>query len=121
MLYDYTCGEGHRHELVRPLGTDSVPCPRCGADAERSHIHRFDVVGPTVDTRGQTRRFVEAIGEMEYGFTSEEAKDGTSIERPDMWAPVMARTREKIKRGELDVKEIRKNREGGIARNVRLG
>ena len=107
------------HELVRPLGTDIVSCPSCGAEAERSHVHHFDVVGSTVDTRGDTRRFIEATAEMEHGYNRVEAETGERVQRPDVWSPVEARVRAKLKHGELDMKAF-PPREGGALKNVRL-
>ena len=112
MLYDYRCQAGHVYELVRPLGTDFVACPACGAEAERSHVHMFDVVGPTVDTRGMSRRFLEALREREHGFKKAEAEVGHPIPRPNDWAVPKAKAAAKLKHGELDVKNIRRHTKG---------
>lgn len=101
MLYDYTCRQGHTVELVRPLGTDHVSCPICGVIASRSHVHRFDVVGPTVDTRGMVRRFLDASNAREEMIQKAEAA-GQRVERPNDWAAPKARAEAKMKRGELD-------------------
>lgn len=110
--YDYTCGAGHVTELVRPIGTDFVACPRCGSDAERSHVHLFDVVGPTVDTRGMARRFSEAMTERDHLAHKIEASTGVPVQMPDDWAGPKAKALAKLKHNELDVKSIRKSTEG---------
>lgn len=120
MLYDYRCEAGHVHELVRPLGTDTVACPACGEMAERSHIHHSHVIGPTVNTLGQRSLFLEGMSEMEYGFKTAEAQTGETIPRPNMLDPIWARAKEKVRRGEVDKKAIRKNYEGAALKNVRL-
>lgn len=114
--YDYSCGAGHVTELVRPIGTDFVACPRCGAGAERSHVHHFDVVGPTVNTLGMARRFVESLSEREHGYQKAEASIGEAIPRPNDWAGPKAKALAKLKHGELDVKAVRKNTQGEVIR-----
>ena len=106
-LYDYRCPDGHRVELVRPMGTDTVACPSCDGVAYRSRVHHFDVVGPTVDTRGMARRFVEAHAEREHEYSKAEAAVGNSIERPNDWAVPEARAAARVERGEVNPATIK--------------
>lgn len=106
-IYEYDCPAGHRMELVRPIGTEHVQCGPCadvGVDgvAVRSHIHHFDVVGPTVDTRGMARRFTEASQEREAVFAKVERETGQSVARPDDIGPARAEARARLYHGELD-------------------
>jgi putative FmdB family regulatory protein len=36
-IYEYDCGQGHRHELMRHIGERDAPtvCPECGQPAYR--------------------------------------------------------------------------------------
>ena len=99
-LYDFTCPSGHVNELLRPIGTDDAPCPRCGARARRSQVHRFDVVGPTVDTRGMYRRFCEASDEMGHATQKLEASLGRPVQGPRLWQQSKRRWREMQRVGE---------------------
>lgn len=102
-LFDYTCPRGHVHELVRPLGTEGVPCPTCGQAATRSHVHRFDVRGPTVDTRGMFRRFNEATHELDHAATRIEANTGAPVATPSYYRMARARANAMIAAGEAPV------------------
>ena len=93
-LYDYTCQRGHRQELIRPIGTEGVPCPACGGAAIRSHVHHFDVVGPTVDSRGLYRRYTEASAEISYAATKQ------GVPGPRLWPQTKRRVKQMIAAGE---------------------
>lgn len=112
--YDYTCGAGHVTELVRPIGTDFVACPRCGSDAERSHVHHTEIIGPTVNTLGMARRFTEAMSERDHAWATAEAKTGMPVPKPDDWASPKAKALAKLKHNELDVASIRKRTQGEV-------
>ena len=34
-LYDFRCGNGHVHEALTPVGTESVECPDCREPAKQ--------------------------------------------------------------------------------------
>lgn len=99
-LYDYTCPDGHTHEFVRPLGTEAVACATCRQEATRSRVHRIDVVGPTVDTRGMYRRFTEATSEMDHAATRVEQTTGRAVASPPLWQVAKSRAKEMQRRGE---------------------
>ena len=106
--YEYRCDRGCTTDLVRPLGTEVTPCPSCGARATRTHAPTaFDVVGPTVDTRGMFRRFEEAVAEREHGYEKHETNTGEAVARPDDWSAAKAVARERVRRGEVDPKIAR--------------
>jgi hypothetical protein len=107
-LYDFRCDLGCNSEVVRPIGTEVIPCPNCGVRACRTHVpSRFDVVGPTVDTRGMARRFAEAVDEREHGFAQIEARTGEAYLRPDDWSRPKAKAKERARRGEIDPAMVR--------------
>lgn len=62
-LYEYRCEDGHRTELVRPIGFDDESC-WCGKPSKRGHVHRVISREPEVDLRGMYRRFNEASQEI---------------------------------------------------------
>jgi hypothetical protein len=99
-LYDFTCVRSHRTELVRPIGTEWIDCPVCGLTASRSHVHRFDVVGPTVDSRGLYRRFSEASDEIGYATSKLEATLERPVQGPQLWQRTKARVKEMQRVGE---------------------
>lgn len=120
-LYTYSHPGCPSFDRVRPIGTDWAECPTCGNDdARRHHINHFDVVGPTVDTRGMSRRFVEAVAEREHIYETAEQRSGMTIERPDDWAIPEARAAEKLRRGEVDTAVLKRTTEYHVERDVSL-
>ena len=107
-IYDYGCAQGHVTELVRPIGTAMIPCPTCGERAFKSEVHHFDVVAPTVDTRGMYRRFTEAVSEREDAYGRAEADLGQPLPRPDDWAVAKARAAAMAYHGEIDVAQVKR-------------
>ena len=99
MLYTFNCACGSQ-DLVRPLGTEAVLCTVCGSEALRQHVYHFDVVGPTVDTRGLYRRYSEASAEMGYREARHEANTGQPVQGPRLWQQSKRRFREMQRVGE---------------------
>lgn len=99
-LFDYRCPDGHVHELVRSSSQEGLPCPTCGKAATRSHVHRFDVVGPTIDSRGMYRRYTEASQEIDHKATRIEEDRGVTLQTPNLWKAGKARANAMAKAGE---------------------
>ncbi len=107
--YEFRCDRGCTSMAVRPIGTEVTPCPTCGARSTRTHRPMpFDVVGPTVDTRGMARRFTEAAAEREHTIQRFERDTDSVIQRPNDWAAPLARARAKLAHGEIDVQAVRR-------------
>ena len=102
-LFDYRCPDGHTHELVRHRGVEEIPCPTCGKAAVRSHVHRFDVRGPTVDTRGMFRRYQEASAELNHDATAIEQSTGQPVATPNYYELARARANAMVAAGEAPV------------------
>lgn len=99
--------KGHVSELVRPLGTIGVPCPVCGAAAIKSEVHHIDVVGPTVDTRGQFKRMMEASSEIDHAYTKVEQDRGVKLQSPSIYSQAKQKAHAMISAGEADSFKIR--------------
>lgn len=90
-LYEFACGR-HITEAVRPMGTEFIKCPTCDHNAWRTHRPtHFQVVGPTVDTRGMFRRYTEATQEIDHAATTVEANTGEAAPAMPMWTAAQAR------------------------------
>lgn len=110
-LYEFTCKCGTR-ELVRPLGTESVPCVVCDTEAIRWRIYRFGgMLPPSTDVIGLHRRFVEAAAEREDVYRKIERETGETPERPDDWGPAHSRAHARLQAGELDKKAVQRDME----------
>ncbi len=60
-LYDYRCPNGHRVELIRPIGVNTVQCS-CGVDAERRTVNRVAHIGRAVVPHAQ-RNYRQSFSE----------------------------------------------------------
>ena len=88
-LYSYSCPGGHLTEARREYGDVTIPCPRCGAQAQRASVYRFSVSGgPQPKYRLSEAR--EAAAEANYYHERMENDRGHSIPR----IPVEALARE---------------------------
>lgn len=89
-LYLYGCGDGHRSEALRPVGTESIPCPECGAPTRRVYGYSLALTQPEPDTRGMFRRFSEASQELEHrGYRG-----------PNLWQRAKRRAEAMVEAGE---------------------
>ena len=100
-LYRFRCSCGLTAERLASMGTEQIQCPVCGSTAAREHVYRFDVVGPTVDTRGKFRRYQEASAEMEY------AEQKTGVPAPKIWPLTKRRVKEMNRRFEAPYRRER--------------
>lgn len=99
-LYEFACGQ-HMTEVVRPVGTEFIVCPRCQHNAWRTHRPtHFQVVGPTVDTRGMFRRYTEATQEWDHAVSKVEQSVGHEINTGNLWAEGKARAQAMHQAGE---------------------
>ena len=105
-LYDYTCPDGHRTELVRPIGTEFAQCG-CGKVAHKSQAHRVRAAQPATDTRGMFRRFTEAATEMDHAYTKVETDRGITLESPPLWKAAKAKAAAMVAAGEGETHAIR--------------
>jgi putative FmdB family regulatory protein len=68
--YDYLCAEGHTHERIVPVGTDTATCPDCGALAPRQSIYQVSVGGFTPVPYDQRPLYVDralnAMGDIQH-------------------------------------------------------
>ncbi len=102
--YEFRCVRGCVSDLVRPLGTEQAACPFCGEPAARTHApSRFDVIGPTVDTRGMFRRWQEATSEIDHGASKIEANTGEPVQTPNFWKQAKQKAAAMVAAGEAPV------------------
>lgn len=90
-LYTFRCVDGHVNDLVRPIGTEQVECPRCSLQAWRSRVNRIAIGKPEVDSRGLYRRFTEATAEIDHAATKIEQSTGTEVQTPSLWKRAKAK------------------------------
>ncbi len=93
-LYDYSCRAEHTTEAVRGYDIESIPCPSCGADAQRSGFNLVSSVireGATrvKDAKGKylVSDFQEASQELDHAAK----RDG--VELPNIYKAGVAEAR----------------------------
>lgn len=98
-IYDFECTRGHRTEARQGYDVSQIPCPLCGADAERLVVHRVHIGGgPT--TKFRLTEYQEAAQEADYYHGKMENDRGREIPR----IPVATIAAEKARRQGAKVK-----------------
>jgi isopenicillin N synthase-like dioxygenase len=84
-LYDFSCSGGHVEEHIVPTTVRRRDCGSCDRPSLRQFSSQIAVVGPTTDTRGMYRRYVEASAEIDHAATKYEHDSGKAATLPNLW------------------------------------
>ena len=106
-LFDYRCGCGRRAELLQPFGGRPTFCLVCEEPMQRVWSKAAMHHKPAFDTEGLMRRFGEYAQERDGVYADVERREGQPVGRPvDPWDVADARARERVRRGEVDLREL---------------
>lgn len=99
-LYDYTDAFGHTTESREGIETVSIPCPICGAIANRHQVYREQFMqaetGPTGGKKNEippsdmrlgqdVSDFVEASGEVDDIYDRHHRETGVQLQKPNFF------------------------------------
>lgn len=104
-IYVFGCSQGHRSEVIRPVGTTENACPHCGEVCGRVYGYSMALTQPETDTRNLFRRFQEASSEIDYRAGQVESRTGQDVQNPNLWRAAKARAAAMTRAGENEARK----------------